>query len=308
MSERRKLVERDVRADDPRLSREANELLTSELREAVGEDRTEVPADRAESAGRLGSTPRPTMATVLGANRLLIGITLAALIVVGVIVSLITHNWWAVVAAAAVHAIATLTVVQAVIRMSTQVEHVAPGTAARLVEEGVSDPDRALGELVENYTADDQAHGAAETVSSGHNRVTTEPADAPLTASVEQRTAMTPAGTPTEPAGLRGAPLLLPILAVAGSVVVGVVIAIFAGGAAWIGAGLLVASSVAWLLLQMHMAGQAEEDDATGDGRPDRTVGDSATGRRTLLLPTVAIVTAAVIAGVIIIGAIGGYL
>ena len=78
------------------------------------------------------------------------------------------------------------------------------------------------------------------------------------------------------------------------------------GGEAWIGALLLVGSSVAWLLLQWRMAGGAEEQDEAAAG-PRRRAGDSRAGRLTRLLPTVAIVVAAVVAGVIIVGALAGY-
>jgi hypothetical protein len=56
--EPRRFVSRDVRADNPNLSPEANRLLTDELREAVGADRVEVPGDGAERAAALRtSTP-----------------------------------------------------------------------------------------------------------------------------------------------------------------------------------------------------------------------------------------------------------
>jgi hypothetical protein len=307
MSEQRKLVERDVQVDDPRLTDEANELLTSELRAAVGQDRVRMPADRAASAGRVPDAGGPRLGAALASNRLVIVITFAALLIVGVIVALATGSWWAVVAACAAHAAGTLIVITLTLKLSTQVEHVAPESAARLEDEGVADPDRALSDLVERYTAGDEARGAAEVVSSGHNRVTAEPSDDPARAGAEQRTALTPAGTPTEPAGLHGAPMLLPLIAVAGSLIVGLVAGIALGGIAWVGAALLVGAGVAWLWLQWRMDGRAEEGDDAASGLSRRT-GDSRQGRRTRLLPTMAIVVSAVVAGVVIVGAIAGYL
>jgi hypothetical protein len=303
----RKLVEREVKVEDPDLSPEAERLLTAELREAIGRDRVRVPADRADSIGRVGGAARPSLWAALSANRLVIAITFAVLLIVGVAVALATDSWWAVVAACAVHAVGTLAVVTLALRLSTEVEHVAPETAARLEDEGVPDPDAVVGDLAEQYTSADEARGAAEVVSGGHNRITASPGEDRARATAEQRTALTPASRPTEPAGLKGAPMLLPVVAVAGSVAVALVAAVLVGGEAWIGAALLVGSGVAWLLLQRRVAG---DDEARGDepSRPARRAGDSRRGRRTRLLPTMAIVVAAVVAGVIIVGAIAGYL
>jgi hypothetical protein len=304
----RKMVEREVKVEDPQLSPEAERLLTAELREAVGKDRVRVPADRADSMGRVGGAERPSLWTALSANRLVIGITFFVLLIVGVIVALATDSWWAVVAACAVHAIGTLVVITLALRLSTEVEHVAPETAARLEEEGVPDPDGVISDLAEQYTSADEARGAAEVVSGGHNQVTTEPDEDRARATAEQRTALTPASRPTEPAGLKGAPMLLPITAVAGSVAVALVAAVVLGGQAWLGTVLLVGSAVAWLWLQWRVAGGEEERGDDASGGPARRPGDSGRGRRSRLLPTTAIVVAAVVAGVIIVGQIAGYI
>jgi hypothetical protein len=306
MTPEHRLVERDVRADDPELSAEANEVLTRELREAVGDDRVTVPAERADELGRLGRRTRPTFAAALGANRVLIAITFAVLLIVGVIVALATDSWWAVVAASAVHAVGTLTIISMTLRLTTEVEHMAPEAAARLEEEGVPDPDRALSDLVEQYSEERGACGAAEVVSSGHNRITTEPGDDPRRAAAEQRTAITPAGSPVEPSDHRSMPMILPTVAVVGSVVVGVGAAVALGGIAWLAAAVLIASSLAWLYMQLRMEGgrETEREDAGG---PERGVGDSREGRRTHLLPTIAVVVGAVVAGVILVGAMAGY-
>jgi hypothetical protein len=187
-----------------------------------------------------------------------------------------------------------------VLRMSAEVEHVAPDTAARLQDEGVGDPDRALARLVDEYASPGQARGAAEVVSGGHNRVTTSPGDDRRRAVAEQRTALTPSATPTEPAGAGGMPMILPVLAVVASVAVGIGAAIATGGIAWVGAVLLIGASLAWLALMRAFAGDG--------GGPDRSPGDAGAARRSRMLPTIAIVVAAVAAGVMILGAIGGYL
>jgi hypothetical protein len=308
MSENPEMVEREVRADDPRLTPEANQLLTDELRDAIGRDRVLLPADQADVAGRVDGSGHRKLVSVLAGSRMLLAITFLALVIVGVIVSLATGSWWAVVAAAGVHALGTLLVGTLALRVSTEVEHVAPATAARLTDEGVADPDRALSDLVEQYAPTDDAHGAAEVVSTGHNRITASPDEDPLRAGVEQQSAMTPAGSPVGPSGDAGAPALLPILAVAGSVLVGVGSAIAIGGwPAWLAAAMLVGASLGWLALVRHMDGRGEEEGAGASG-PDRRPGDDRGGRRKRLLPVIALVVPAVVAGVILVGLIGGYL
>jgi membrane protein implicated in regulation of membrane protease activity len=304
----RKFVEREVNVEDPQLSPEAERLLTAEVREAVGQDRVRVPADRADSIGRVRGAARPSLWRALSDNRLVVSIAFFVLLIVGVVAALATDSWWAVVAACAVHAIGTLVVITLALRLSTEVEHVAPETAARLEDEGVTDPDGVVSDLAEQYASGGEARGAAEVVSGGHNQITAEPGEDRARATAEQRTALTPASRPTEPAGLKGAPMLLPIIAVGGSVAVALVAAVVLGGDAWLGGVLLVGSGVAWLWLQWRVAGGEEERGDDDAGGPARRPGDSRRGRRTRLVPTMAIVVAAVVAGVIIVGQIAGYL
>ncbi|MEA2282178.1 MAG: hypothetical protein QOK21_2785 [Solirubrobacteraceae bacterium] len=302
----RRFVEREVRAEDPRLSATANQLLTEELQDAIGQDRVTLPADRAEDAGRVRAAGHRTLVGQLSVNRMLIGITLAMLIVVGVIVALATDNWWAVVAAVAVHAVGTFLVLSLTLQLSSEVEHVAPSTAAKLADEGVADPDRALSDLIEQYGPSDEAHGAAEVVSGGGNSVSASPDEDPRRSAVEQRSAITPAGTPVGPSSDRGAPAILPIIAVAASVIVGLVAAIALGGIAWVAAALLVIAAVAWALLMRQVDDPREEGEGgSGTGRPQ---GDQRSALRTRLLPIVAVVVPAAVGVVIIVGAIAGYL
>jgi len=100
-------------------------------------------------------------------------------------------------------------------------------------------------------------------------------------------------------------PMLLPVLAVVASVVVGVRGGL-QGGISWIGAPLLVGASLGWMLLVRRLpdAG-AEREDRSGD---QRAAGDTRAARRGVLLPSIVLVAAAVIAGVIIVGALAGYL
>ncbi len=300
MTGRRRMVDRDVRVDDPDLSPDANERLTAELRAAVGADHVSVPEERSESLRRIPPGSRRTLGAQLGANRMLIAVSFGTLLVLGLILTLVTGSWWAVVGACAAHATATLLVATVALRLSTEVEHVAAETAARLEAEGVADPDRALGDLVALYSRAAGERGTAEAVSSGHNQRTTSPADDPLAAGSEQRTAMTPSSEPSTPTATRVALLALPILAVAGSLALGVVAAAIFGGVAWIGALLLLGAAVAWSLLEV-------ETNRNGGGH-ERAFSDDAAGRRGRLIPTIVIVGAAVVAGVIVVGAVAGYL
>jgi hypothetical protein len=292
MTEQRKFVREDVRVDDPDLSPEANRLLTAEVQEALGTAHVEIPADEAPDIHRLPDGELRNLRSVLGTNRLLVAVAFVPLLVIGVMISLSTDSWWAVVAACAVHAIGTLVVASVVLRVTTAVERVEPETAARLQEEGVGDPDQALTDLVERLGPGQERDGAAEVVASGRNRVDVRPDEYRGGAQAQQRTALTPSAEPSRPSGTWGMPMLLPIVAVASSLLVAVAVAVFGGGIAWIGALLLLGASVGWLVLERRMAAGERST-----GSPQRSV-----------LVTLALVMAAVVAGVIIVGALGGYL
>jgi hypothetical protein len=85
------------------------------------------------------------------------------------------------------------------------------------------------------------------------------------------------------------APTVLPLIAVIGSVVVGLAAAIAIGGIAWVGAALLVVAAIAWALLT-------------------RQVDDASAHPRKRMLPIVGVVILGAVAVVIIVGAIAGYL
>jgi hypothetical protein len=89
-------------------------------------------------------------------------------------------------------------------------------------------------------------------------------------------------------------PMLLPNIAVVASFLVGVGAAIAEGGIAWIGALMLIGASLGWLLLVRQIANAGSERE-----------GGKAPRRRPRPLPT-PIIT--VVAGVIILGALAGYL
>jgi membrane protein implicated in regulation of membrane protease activity len=253
-----RFVREAVRVDDPQPRAEGNRVLTSELREALGTDELEVPAERASETHRLPVGERRTVASLIGANRMLVAVAFVPLLVIAVIISLSTDSWWAVVAAYAVHAVGTLIVASIVLRATTAVERVAPESAARLREEGVGDPDQALSDMVERLGSAEGDRAAMEVVECRNNRITASPGEDRAQVSAEQRTAMTPAAS----AGTRGTPMVLPIVAVASSALVAIAVAVWEGGIAWIGALLLLAVSLAWLLLMRRLASGERRDDA----------------------------------------------
>ena len=95
-------------------------------------------------------------------------------------------------------------------------------------------------------------------------------------------------------------PRLLAIVAVAGSLALGIAAAAVFGGVAWIGALLLLGAAIGWSLLDLEAAGDGVSQEQRFD--------DDAAGRRKRLIPTLVIVAAAVAAGVIVVGALAGYL
>lgn len=181
---------REVRSQDPSLTPEANRILTQELRAAVGYDEVEVPRSRAH-VERESHGGRAGIAVALSQNRLIVALTLLGALVVGAIVSLATGSWWFLLLALGLDVLGVLAVVAIVLGMTTQTEHMSPGAAARLTDEGVQDPDAVLSDLVEEY-APDERRGDVRASSAQ---------DDPAQAATEQRSAVTPTGGPSRPVG-----------------------------------------------------------------------------------------------------------
>jgi Flp pilus assembly protein TadB len=274
---RHKTVRRAVRSDDPSLTPEANRLLTEELREIVGADEVEVPAGTPDER-RAPHAERSTVLGTIQANKVLFAISLLALLVVGVILSLVTGSWWALVAALAVHAVGTLLVTTVALRMTSEVEHVDPATSARLQEEGVADPDRLVTDLASEFAGEQEATRAAEIVSTGRNDNRADPLDEPARATAEQRTAMTPSARRSSPAGSGTLIGAMPLAVVVGVLLVALVVAITQGGWLWLMAAVVWAAGAAWLFVVRRVDGRAEEraarDDRPPTGGPGRAPGD----------------------------------
>jgi hypothetical protein len=288
---------RFVRSEDPQLTPEANRLLTGELREVVGHDEVEVPRGTPRRAEEAHATHSPLVATLV-TNRPLIIVTLLAAIVVGGIISLATGWYVAVLLAVGLHALATLLVAAGAIQLTTQVEHVAPETAARLEQEGVADPDRVLTQLVEDFAGATQAGGVPEVIGSGHNGRTTNAEDDPARNMLEQRTALTPQSRPGPSAGERSAVALLPWWVVVGVMVISVIaVPFFAQG--WVAPLILVPLGLGWMALQQWMA---HSDRA----HSDRPLGDTA-GARRRLLPIAAFVVLGAVWFMLVMQLVTGY-
>lgn len=182
---------REVRAQDPSLSPEANRILTEELREAVGAETSEVPRARPHaSAQRHGG--RSGLLVTFGANRLLIAMLLLGALVVGAIVVLATGSWWFLLLALAVHALGTLVIVGVILQLTSETEHLSPTAAARLEEEGVADPDALFSDLVEEH---------APAGRGGPDDRSTPADEDSAQAAAEQRNAVTPSHDESKPVG-----------------------------------------------------------------------------------------------------------
>jgi hypothetical protein len=251
-------VERGVRSGDPSLSRQANELLTEELRERVGADRVTVPAEAVErmrsERGR-GSTAKASLLS----NRPLLIVATCTVLVVAVASSLATGSWWAA-TAVVVLAVAGLCVVTFLaLQLTTETEHLAPETAARLEEEGVGDPDKVFTDLLEGYAGATDAHGTTEILASGGNRQRALPEDNPARAAVEQRTSWTPSSAPGTAGGSGSAVAALPWWVVGGMIVLSLAFAVIGGGDLWLLPAFVIPIGIAFIVYERWFDDRREE-------------------------------------------------
>lgn len=293
---------RFVRSEDPSLSPEANRLLTEELQAVVGTDEVDVAPETAHREREQHATGTPERAALVN-TRLVLAVTFFVMLSVGVVWSLATHSWWALVAALGIHAIGTLAVAGAALQIATEVEHVSPDVAARLEDEGVSDPDRVLTDLVEEYAGARGAHGVAEVVSSGHNERATSVDDDRARATVEQESALSPTGAPSTAAQPGRDLSLLPAYAVGAGSALSIVVGAILGGTWWVVPGVVLVVAAGWLALIGSM--RSREADATGPGRGPGEVG---AGVRRRLLPLAATVVLGVVGFAILVGVVAGLL
>jgi hypothetical protein len=139
-------------------SSRAKRALVDELREVVGDEAVEqadLDIDRAVGAGRSGPSAEANR------SRVMLAVASAVGLAVVVVIALALQSWWVLVPLLALHATVTFFVVRTQLRATTDVEKPAPTTQALLEEEGVSDPEGALNDLVEQtaeQTSDDSAN------------------------------------------------------------------------------------------------------------------------------------------------------
>jgi hypothetical protein len=243
---------REVRAEDPELSADTNHRLTEELREVVGTDRVEVPADRPHAT--LGEHPRQHgTAARFEINWFQLVRTSAIVLTFAAIVALITNDWWILPLAAGVHALGTMAVSLTIIRMTTTSERPSPTVAAAMAEEGVHNPDEHFSRMVEEFRPEPE-RGTSEVISPGFNEREARADVDTAAAAAEQSSAMTPTGQPSEPGGEGGTPDAL-VWATMGSLLV-LSIALpplTTGGWMWLVTAVMVPLLVGWAIFQHVM-------------------------------------------------------
>ena len=190
------LERRAVEVHEPGLSESTNQQLTDEVRDIIGADEVEIPADRphpstGEHVEHRRSLPLPFPLP----NNFVAAQGGLALVVIGAIAALavVTHAWWTLVLAFLVLAAMTYVVVAMIIKMTSNPERPAPTTVAAMEAEGVDDPEQLFSDVVAEFTAEPNADGETGR--------TTDAVDDPAQAAAEQRDATTPSGGPSRSVG-----------------------------------------------------------------------------------------------------------
>jgi hypothetical protein len=169
------------------------EILDQELENATGQK-----VDDGVARGALDE-PAPTFASTLSANKLLVGITFAVVVVVGAILALATDAWWAVVLAALVHATATVIVIGVALRLTSQVEKPDPATVARLEDAGVADPEAKMNQAIRSMADDEEERPEAQILEENQGDPSRREAHDPADDIVQQQVSNTPSSDRTSP-------------------------------------------------------------------------------------------------------------
>lgn len=186
----------EPRTDNAEISAEARETLIAELEDAVGKeavDRADVDVDRA-----ISERPKP-MRSAFASSRLLIILSGATALTVGVIASLALGSWWLVAAALLVHGLLTAVVVGSSMTLISQVEKPDANVVTQLEQQGVEDPELVINNLIEQVAGETEGSRSrrAVTEDTGETRPTEEDR---LEATTRQQTATTPASEATRTA------------------------------------------------------------------------------------------------------------
>lgn len=149
MSQPASKIVRPVKSEDPSLSAEANRLLTEELQATIGSPTVELPGDWPEHSHDRHATHSSLVAALIEV-RFYVVMILPVIVLAGMIA--FVKDWNGVIPLAiAVMLLALLGVITLIVRMTREVEHLNPDTAAVLSREGVGDPDRLFGDLLAEY-------------------------------------------------------------------------------------------------------------------------------------------------------------
>ncbi|MDQ4048580.1 MAG: hypothetical protein M3131_04240 [Actinomycetota bacterium] len=179
------------------ISKDARDTLIEELEDAVGEEAVEqadLDVDRA-----IGERPHP-LRTAFASSRLLIVLTGATALTVGIIASLAVGSWWLVAVAMALHSVLTAVVVGMSMTLFSQVEKPDSSVVTKLEDEGVDDPETVVNNLVEQV-ADEPEESRSRRAVTDDEGETRPPEEDPAEAAKRQQTATTPASEPTREAG-----------------------------------------------------------------------------------------------------------
>jgi Na+-transporting methylmalonyl-CoA/oxaloacetate decarboxylase gamma subunit len=199
-SEDERTVRQRVEVEDPEFSPRANEILTDEVRESLGTDEVEVPADRADSLGREDlAASGATVSSKLMRSRMVIGMIGAALLIVGLITTLATGSWVFLVITFLAFAVALGVVTMGAIESTTNVEQPSPERVEELEAEGVDDPEEVLNTAIRSYSgAQASATDEATDSDEGSDDTGSRPFESPGTGTVQQQSAQTPSSNATE--------------------------------------------------------------------------------------------------------------
>ena len=182
--------------DNAGISAEARATLIGELEDAVGKEavgQADVDVDRA-----INERPQP-MRSALASSRLLIILSGATALTVGVIAALALGSWWLVAVAMVVHGVLTAVVVGSSMTLISQVEKPDPNVVTRLEQQGVEDPEAVINNLIEQVAGEAEGSRSRRAVTDDAGE-TRPPGEDRLEATTRQQTATTPASEATRTA------------------------------------------------------------------------------------------------------------
>lgn len=253
----RRTEQREVRADDPALSPETNARVTEELREVLGTDRVRVPADRPHPSR--GEQPRRGGGLqYLTQNRLRLVQGLFIVLTFGVIVALITDDWWVLAIAAGVHALGTTSVAMTTLGLTTVTEHPSPQLSAAMSLEGVSSPDDRFSRMVDEFRPGQTSSDTTGVLSPAADERDVEATTDPATAGAQQSSAMTPTAEPSAPAEGGEPEVVIWATALSLAVLSVVLPPLTGGGWMWLLAAVMLPLVAGWVTMQRALVAHGD--------------------------------------------------